>query len=235
MFPVHIICNSKCDTLSYLCSFLQKRNILFKKTYLIDQLETRPDLDKVAGLVFMGSPHSVNDKHSWIIEEIQLIQEAVDKNIPVMAVCFGAQLASLALGGKVSAAPQMEIGWHQITINKDPELADLPLNLPEKFEAFQWHGETFTIPEKARLLFFGQHIKNQGFIYGSLLAMQFHLEMTDTMIAEWLNRYNSCLPDTSHSVQNPSQIKDLLNERLRRLNKIADQVYEGWIKMNNIK
>lgn len=234
MFPVHIICNSKCDHSSYLCTFLEKRNILFEKTYLIDKPETRPDLDKVAGLVFMGSPHSVNDRYPWIIEEIQLIQEAVEKSIPVMAVCFGAQLASLALGGQVSAAPQMEIGWHQITVNPDIKLNDHALNLPEKFEVFQWHGETFSIPEQAIPLFHGQHIKNQGFVYGNLLAMQFHLEMTDTMIIEWLDRYHGCLPDTSLCVQHPTQITHHMIERLIQLNKIADQVYASWLKMIKI-
>ncbi len=231
MFPVHIICNSTCDHLSYLCTYLQRRNIPFEKTYLLDEQETRPDLDKVAGLVFMGSPHSVHDEYLWITEEIELIQRAVEKNIPVMCVCFGAQLASLALGGKVTTAPDMEIGWHQVSVNPDPAIQDHTLNLPKQFEVFQWHGETFSMPEKAIPLFYGQHIRNQGFSYGSLLAMQFHLEMTETMITEWLERYHGCLPDSSLCVQHPSQINERLDERLRQLNKIADQVYAGWLKM----
>ena len=64
--------------------------------------------------------------------------------------------------------------------------------------------------------------------------MQFHLEMTDTMIADWLERYHGCLPETSLCVQNPEQITERLSERLRQLNKIADQVYSSWLKMNNI-
>lgn len=235
MFPIHIICHTKGSPSSYLCKFLEKRNILFKKTCLIDDPETPLDLEKIAGLIFLGSPYSVNDNYPWILEEIKLIQQAVEKNIPVMGICFGAQLASLALGGTITSSENMEIGWHEITLNTTTALDLKTLDVPEKFEVFQWHGETFTIPENAVPLFFGQHVKNQGFVYGNLLAMQFHLEMTDSMILEWLERYQDCLPETSASVQSPSQITHRLEERLAQLNAIADQVYASWIKMTKIQ
>jgi GMP synthase-like glutamine amidotransferase len=47
------------------------------------------------------------------------------------------------------------------------------------------HSETFEIPHGAQLLRTGTEVKNQAFRLMSALALQFHPEMTDALIADW--------------------------------------------------
>jgi GMP synthase (glutamine-hydrolysing) len=55
--------------------------------------------------------------------------------------------------------------------------------IPGTFPPFRWHGETFDLPEGARLLGSSAACRNQGFLYGDhALALQFHLEITPQIV-----------------------------------------------------
>ena len=106
----------------------------------------------------------------------------------------------------------------------------MPLNLGDSFEAFEWHEDTFTIPHGAIPIFTSGNLENQGYVIGNTLIMQFHLEMTEHMVYEWLRRYNDCLPEPSEYVQSPEEITDHLNERIENLHAVADKIYDWWLK-----
>ena len=76
------------------------------------------DLDqpnKVSGLVVMGSLESVTDPNlSWLKAERRYVDRAIESGVPVLGVCFGAQLLAEALGGQVRRAPQPEVGWLEV-------------------------------------------------------------------------------------------------------------------------
>ena len=61
--------------------------------------------------------------------------------------------------------------------------------------------------------------------------MQFHLEMTEHMVHDWLERYCDCMPRTSQSVQSSEQITERLTERLDNLHAVADKIYDWWLSM----
>ena len=231
MLPIYIICHADCEPAAYLCTYLDKKNIAYKKINAISNDLTVLDLAAVSGLVFMGGPYSVNDGHSWVANEIKLIQRAIEKNIPLMGVCFGAQLISKALGAEVTRAEQMEAGWHNVVIDRS-QLTDIPeLNLYDTFEVFEWHEDTFSTPDDAIPIFKGRHSENQGYLYGNVLTMQFHLEMTEQMVHEWVKHYCDCMPKASLSVQSPEQITERLTERLDNLHTVADKIYDYWLSM----
>ena len=231
MLPIYIVCHADCEPHDYLCCFFDARNIPYYKINILKDDILTIDLERVSGLVFMGGPHSVNDKPYWLADEIKFIRQAIDKNIPLMGVCFGAQLISKALGARVSRAEFMETGWHQISVDS-LELAGIPaLKLNNNFEAFEWHEDTFTIPDAAIALFRGSNFEEQGYLLGNILAMQFHLEMTESMVNEWLERYQDCIPEPSQYVQSPEQITAHLGQRLENLHELADKVYQWWLNM----
>ena len=161
MLPIYIICHADCESHDYLCCFFDEQNIPYYKINIIVDNISRIDLDAVSGLVFMGGPHSVNDDHSWLAEEIKFISRALEKNIPVMAVCFGAQLISKVLGASVYRAEQMETGWHQISVNQLESDVFSSLKLDTCFDVFEWHEDGFSIPTAATPLFSGSNYKNQ--------------------------------------------------------------------------
>ena len=65
--------------------------------------------------------------------------------------------------------------------------------------------------------------------------MQFHLEMTEHMVYDWLERYKDCMPDPSTTVQSAEQIINRLDERLKNLHKTADKIYDWWLCNTGIK
>lgn len=229
MLPLHIICHAGCDPPGYLCLYLDKKNISYRKTTVTENDSPEIDLDAISGLVVMGGPYSVNETHLWLDGEFRFIRKAIKKGVPMMGVCFGAQLISKALGAQVSTAPTMEAGWHRIVVDTSKLAYDKTSGLPDKFEAFEWHEETFAIPDGAIPIFKGKRIEHQGFLYGRIFAMQFHLEMTEHMVYEWLERYKDCLPAPSDSVQSYAQITECLDQRLNDLHAVADKIYDWWI------
>lgn len=78
----------------------------------------------------------------------------------------------------------MEIGWFPVfTLKQDSSKVSFLENIPEKFTAFHWHGDTFNLPGDAKRIFLSEACKNQGFIYNDrVIGLQFHLEMSNETI-----------------------------------------------------
>jgi len=116
------------------------------------------DPRKFAGLVFMGGPMSVNDDLPWIIPALELVRDAVRKDVPVLGHCLGGQLMSKAFGGTVRASPVKEIGWGEVRV-ADNGVARTWLGDLQAFESFHWHGETFSIPPGATRILEGERAR----------------------------------------------------------------------------
>lgn len=149
-------------------------------TVRLDETNELPPWTGETALILMGGSMSVNDEsdYPWLKEEKALIRDAVAGRRPVLGVCLGAQLIASALGARVYPSVR-ETGWKTLS-----GLPDNPL-FPRTFPAFQFHGETFDLPEGADLLATSGAVPHQAFAYGSALGLQFHIEATSPMIAAW--------------------------------------------------
>lgn len=194
----------------------------------IDAGETTPTTpDEFSGLCFMGGPMSVNDDLPWIAPVCVLIRQAVDRNVPVIGHCLGGQLMSKALGGRVTKNPVKELGWGKVSRGDTPIrewLGDI-----DSFEAFHWHGETFSLPPGATRLLQSQWCENQAFVMGPHLGMQCHVEMTEAMIRLWCRQWADECAQPSASVQSPEQMADRMDQRLTATRVAADRLYMRWI------
>jgi len=230
MNPILIFRHVEYEGPGYLSEFLDARNIPYR-IINIDRGEAVPgELDNISGLVFMGGPMSVNDPVPWIAEELALIRKAHEYSLPMLGHCLGGQLISKALGGKISANPVKEIGWDQVNRPKN-NCGDLFLpGLADKFEAFHWHGEMFSIPDGAELILSSQFCKNQEFVIGKTIAMQCHIEVTAAMVREWVSLFTEQLENPSSSIQSETTILLDVEKKAIELRKIADQIYSHWLK-----
>jgi GMP synthase-like glutamine amidotransferase len=151
-----------------------------------------PDPAGYQGLVFMGGPMSVNDELPYLRLEQGFIRDAADAGMPVLGICLGAQLIAAALGGRVRRNPAKEIGWFDIRCTE--EAAGDPLFAGIGTETvFHWHGETFDLPPGAVLLASSELCANQAFRAGERVwGLQFHLEVTPEMIADWCLQDENC-------------------------------------------
>ena len=140
-----------------------------------------------SGLVSMGGPMSVNDGLEEIERERTLLLEAMERNIPILGVCLGAQIIASARGARVYAGDDPEVGWGEVTLTEsgmtDPILAGVDRILP----VFHWHGETFDLPEDAVHLASSEMFENQAFrVKGKTYGLQFHLEVDEEMVRDWV-------------------------------------------------
>lgn len=229
MKHIQIISHVACEHPGYLCEYFKQRKIQYK-TVQIEQGQTVPEqLDNVAGLVFLGAPASVYDPLTWISDEIALIKRALEADVPVLGICFGAQLIAKALDGEICPASSMQIGWHSVTLTQQGKTIFGSDDFPEHFAAFEWHGDTFSLPPGSLPLFYGDCIQNQGFVYNNSLALQFHPEITETMVHEWLERYVHCLKKPSMCIQSRVEVLKNINERLTIQRLVADRLFAWWL------
>jgi GMP synthase-like glutamine amidotransferase len=131
-----------------------------------------------------------------------------------------------ALGGTVGRNPVKEIGWSRVSTVM-PSASWLG-NI-EHFEAFHWHGETFSLPEGASHLLQSRYCANQAFVLGTHLGMQCHVEMTEAMIRLWNRQWADESAVASPSVQTPEQMYEHMEERLAAMRVAADKLYSRWI------
>lgn len=231
MKPIAIFRHIPWEGAGYLDEFLAARHIP-TQLICVDQGEAIPnDPQPFSGLIFMGGSMSVNDSLPWIADSLHLIRSAIADDIPVLGHCLGGQLIAKALGATVHANPVKEIGWGNVQVVPSAEAHDW-LGNTHTFESFHWHGETFDLPEGATHLLNNTCCPHQAFVFQKKhLALQCHIEMTETMITDWCREgadeireaHNSPCVQNSHTMQHDMAIK------LRALHLIADHIYEHWL------
>jgi len=232
MKPIAIFRHAPTEGPGYFATFLDEQRIPWQ-LFKIDAGDTVPDDARAfSGLAFMGGPMSVNDDLPWIAPSLALIRQARENAIPLLGHCLGGQLIAKALGGSVGRNPVKEIGWGEVTLSDTP-LAHAWFGSAPKFDAFHWHGETFSLPPGAELLLSSTHCRSQAFLLdGKHLAMQCHIEMTGEMVTDWcdIGADEIIAAASSPAVQQPEAMQIKLTQRIAALNDAAQQVYRQWIK-----
>jgi GMP synthase (glutamine-hydrolysing) len=192
-------------------------------TCLVSNGISFPLLDSFDLLVSLGGPMGAyeEEKYPWLIQEKQYLKEAVLAGKKIVGLCLGCQLLAAALGGEAYRHTCKEFGWQPIdlteegkkwfSIGQDEELTEtsyrpLAQHTEGSFRAFQWHGDTYSLPPGAVKLASNAAAEQQAFIIGDqVLALQFHLEWTEEMMRDALAEPNVA-PPPSPFVQTPEEI-----------------------------
>jgi len=151
------------------------------------------------------------DRYPFLREEDLFIKEAIQRGKAILGICLGAQLIAKALGAKVFKAPVKEIGWYDVSLTKIGSQDPLFSCLPKTFPVFQWHEDTFEIPKSGKLIATSSPVSHQAFRYGEkVYGLQFHLEVTEEMIQEWIETYEEEFKGPQASP--PSSKAEIMNE-----------------------
>lgn len=154
------------------------------------------DLPSFGGLIVMGGPMSANDTKQYphFEAERKLLAEAVNRHLPVLGVCLGAQLLASALGSRIYPGPSSELGFGTVELTQTA-LADPIIGTHSPLPVFHWHEETFELPQGATLLASTSLFPHQAFRAGSLAyGLQFHLELCDPLLHTWREHLPPHLP-----------------------------------------
>jgi len=227
MKRIRIFQHLDCEGPAYLQTLLQAKRIPIELVRIDANDPVIAELDNLAGLIFMGGPMSVNDPLPWIDQELALIRQALAQDIPCLGVCLGSQLIAKALGARVYPGPCMEIGWYPVSTRTSHSLLE---GLPETFEAFHWHGETFDLPPDAVLLFGNDSYARQGFAIGPHLGLQFHVEMEAELVREWVSRNPGDLERRCEQDHDASVILHDLDAHIATLHRVAEPLFNNWLR-----
>jgi GMP synthase (glutamine-hydrolysing) len=155
------------------------------RTVVDDPAPRLPSLDGLAGVVVMGGPQDADDDrgHPGLAAERRLLGEAVAADVPVLGVCLGMQLLALALGARLHRRAGTEIGFAPVdVVAPDPVLAPAGAHPT----VLHWHNDAVDLPEGATLLASTDVTPVQAFRAGAAVGLQFHLEVSPTLIDLWL-------------------------------------------------
>jgi GMP synthase (glutamine-hydrolysing) len=216
------------ETAGTLEAALNRAGLDFRYIDLFREVPAGLALDQAAGLIVLGGPMNVDeiDRYPFLKLDVEWIQEALETRLPLLGICLGAQLLAKALGSRVYPNAVKEIGWYRLEFL--PAAADDPLLAQGGTTmVFQWHGDTFDLPQEAILLARGSSCQNQAFRWGSnAYGLQFHVEMTTAMIDQWLNQAEERGELAAPEYMNPRVIRELTPILLPSMQKWAADVFD---------
>lgn len=152
--------------------------------------EADPPAEAVAdGIVVTGSSASVLDDERWMRRLRAWLEEvaASPEGPPVLAICFGAQLAAASIGGRVERSPGgWEIGTIEVTLTPEGQSDPLFAGVPDRFAVQATHEDgVVRLPPRGRLLARNDHTSMQACRIGTRLhAVQFHPEASAALIGD---------------------------------------------------
>jgi GMP synthase (glutamine-hydrolysing) len=140
-----------------------------------------------AAVIVLGGTMGVHDaaRLTFLSPLKASLARVVAAGTPLLGICLGAQLLADVTGGVVSSNCCGEQGL--VDIELTPAGLDDPLfaGVGQRFQAFQWHNDSFTIPPGALHLATSPGCSGQGFRVGNAWGLQFHPEVDRQVVAGW--------------------------------------------------
>ena len=192
-----------------------------------------PSLERYAAVVVLGGPMNADqiDDYPNLRTEVDILGKAVNRDMPVLGICLGAQLLAKALGGTVTQCPSREIGWHDVELTaegmRDPVLAAFA----DRQRVFQWHEDGIGLADGCTHLAQSEACPVQAFRYGEqAYGLQFHLEVDRGLIERWLTvPANQPMLEAERDRVRPELIREQVLSHVDELGALSRETFGRWI------
>ncbi|MHC8380155.1 type 1 glutamine amidotransferase [Pseudomonas sp. LB3P14] len=126
-----------------------------------------------APVILLGGPYESNGGPAWLEAERQWLAGSLEQGAAVFAICLGAQLLALSLGGNVRRMDRTETGWTPVTFVDGQTL-----------QVLEWHEDAIDLPPNAQLLASSDQCEQQMYCVGpTRVGLQFHPEWNAESVA----------------------------------------------------
>lgn len=149
--------------------------------------DSLPPVEETSPIILLGGYMGVGerDRLPYLQRAADWLAAAVEKDRRLLAICLGGQLLAHALGARVDSQHQQERGLRDIAMTAAGQSDPLFSGLPNPFVSFEWHNDSFVLPEKAVHLAATETCYGQTFRYRNAWGLQFHPEVDESIVAEW--------------------------------------------------
>lgn len=214
---IHFILHETFEVPGAYLKWAQERGHNVTSTKVYEEEKLPETVDGIDFLIVMGGPQSPDENRQAFPyydpkAEIALIQKAIDADIYIVGVCLGAQLLSVAYGGKYEHSPEREIGVFPINLTEAGLADDHIKDFGSTLDTGHWHGDMPGLSDNAVVIATSKGCPRQIVRFSPKhYAFQAHLEFDpeaiDLLIAadgeEHLHQQNQELP----FVQTPEQLR----------------------------
>jgi GMP synthase (glutamine-hydrolysing) len=168
------------------------------------------------------------DRHEHLSHEMRLIESALARGVPVLAVCLGSQLLAHVLGARVAPAGFLEVGWLPVAL--DPAAASDPLlgGCSPGFTALHWHGDAFELPRAAIGLARSERTPLQAFRHGSAHGLLFHAEVDETQVQAMARAFPA---DLERAGTSAPELLDGVRRHGASLRELATEIYGRFARL----
>jgi GMP synthase-like glutamine amidotransferase len=176
---IHILQHVVFESPGMITGWAKVHNHSLTYTLLFEKKISWPAINDFDMLIILGGPMGVNeeDRFDWLKTEKVFIRQAIAANKVILGICLGCQLLAEALDAKVYPNPEKEIGFFPV-IKTVAGKTDKAFSLiPETWNVFHWHGDTFDLPDGASHLFASAACSQQVFRKEKFTGIQFHPEV----------------------------------------------------------
>jgi GMP synthase-like glutamine amidotransferase len=156
--------------------------------------------DHVGVIALPGAANPV-DATAAVSATRSSLRDALDRELPILGICLGAELLAEAAGGKTFPC-RAEFGYWPVSLTDQGAIDPILTGLPARFEAFQAHGYAAELPHEAIALAHSENVL-QAFRIGSCVwGVQFHPEPTVDMITSWIRAFGPVMEGHGVNLEN---------------------------------
>ena len=186
--------------------------------------------DHDALVVLGGEQNALDDEtHPYLPELARLMRAFGDAGKAVLGICLGSQILARAYGGENKLDAAREFGWHEVRLTDEAATDPVLRTVGDRFPIFQWHSDTFSLPEGAVRLATNDTTRNQAFRVGrAAYGTQFHFEASRSVVDAWNAEFISMM--VSLDPDWPARHPQMAEEHGRLADEVGLTLARAWVR-----
>jgi GMP synthase (glutamine-hydrolysing) len=214
MRPILLVKNDPVETFGLAIRSLEAAGATVITFEAADASAERLALDDLAGVVMFGGTMNVDevDEHPFLKEDRDLTRECIERRVPYLGICLGAQLLARAVDEPVFRSGTKEVGFEPIRPNAAAAADPLLSVYGDGDMVFHWHQDTMGLPPDSQLLATGDRVPVQAYRVGEAAwGLQFHFEIDAAELELWLDEANAVMDvgevwgKTAHTIRSEAK------------------------------